>query len=157
MATKRKEWDSLTPTYRARLSRAGITKAGFEGGASIQKARGHAATPEHGVAQALKNPAKFSKYIAKKNVPAPGLSAMQEAIRKNAELDKAFKSMERFKNYIKYNPKTVRANVYGGRTSESGDVSGMDYATATWTSNADMEEIRSMAREQFRGNPWWYH
>jgi len=42
----RKGWDSLSPGYRARLERNGISKTAYAGGASIQAARGHQATPE---------------------------------------------------------------------------------------------------------------
>lgn len=42
----RKGWDSLSSTYRERLSRAGISKADYESGESIKEARGHEKTPE---------------------------------------------------------------------------------------------------------------
>jgi|ERR1700704_2013360 len=42
----RKGWASLSPTYRERLAKAGITEGEYQSGASIQKARGHEATPE---------------------------------------------------------------------------------------------------------------
>lgn len=44
----RKSWDSLTPTYRHRLERGGVTRSQYESGASLKAARGHRATPEHG-------------------------------------------------------------------------------------------------------------
>lgn len=37
----RKSWDELTPAYRARLERNGITRESHAGGASIRKAVGH--------------------------------------------------------------------------------------------------------------------
>lgn len=42
----RKGWSTLSAGYRARLEKAGIGKKDYEGGASIQAARGHKATPE---------------------------------------------------------------------------------------------------------------
>lgn len=63
----------------------------------------------------------------------------------------------RLSSYVKYKDVTVHANVYGGTTSESGLVPGMDYAQAEWTSEADTEELRSRAESQYRGNPWYYH
>ena len=42
-----RNWDNLSPKYRERLSRSGITKSQYESGASLSKARGHAQTPEH--------------------------------------------------------------------------------------------------------------
>lgn len=42
----RKGWDALSPGYRARIERSGMTRGEYEAGQSLQKARGHAATPE---------------------------------------------------------------------------------------------------------------
>lgn len=42
----RKDWDSLSDSYRKRLERGGITKTAYDSGASLSAARGHAATPE---------------------------------------------------------------------------------------------------------------
>ena len=44
MANKRTaaKWDALSPTYRARLERGGITKSAYLSGAKLQKARGQA-------------------------------------------------------------------------------------------------------------------
>lgn len=42
----RKGWDSLSPGYKARLEKNGISKTGYESGASIRAARGHKTTPE---------------------------------------------------------------------------------------------------------------
>jgi hypothetical protein len=63
----------------------------------------------------------------------------------------------RLSSYVKYKDDTVHANVYGGTTSESGLVPGMDYSQAEWTSKADTEELRSRAESKYRGNPWYYH
>jgi len=41
MASRRKQWEDLTPTYRKRLERGGITKSQYESGVSVAKARGH--------------------------------------------------------------------------------------------------------------------
>lgn len=43
----RKNWESLSGNYRARLERSGLTKSAYESGASLSEARGHAKTPEH--------------------------------------------------------------------------------------------------------------
>lgn len=42
----RKGWDSLSPGYRMRMEKAGLTRADYESGQSIKKARGHEKTPE---------------------------------------------------------------------------------------------------------------
>lgn len=39
-SSRRKGWDSLSPTYRKRLQRGGITKTSYGKGASLHKARG---------------------------------------------------------------------------------------------------------------------
>lgn len=38
---RRKGWDSLSPKYRKRLEKNGITREGYNAGEKIQKARGH--------------------------------------------------------------------------------------------------------------------
>jgi len=162
----RKPWSQLAPGTKARKL-AYYKKQGMTPGQVARKynagtlgpqsaARGHAKTPEHGLAEALKKPGKYQTYIKKKNTVA-GATPQQRASNQNAILDSAYRSMRRLSNYVYYNDDTVSANVYGGTTSESGPVPGMSVAEATWTAHADIEEIRSMASNQYRGNPWWYH
>lgn len=55
----RKGWDSLSEAYRKRLIKGGISRAEYEAGASIKKARGHADTPERPVGY---QPSKYPKY-----------------------------------------------------------------------------------------------
>jgi hypothetical protein len=88
-----------------------------------------------------------------------GAKARQVAGERRTRLrDAAFYNIEgRLGDYHKYKRETVEANVYGGETSESGPVPGMDYAQAEWTANADTEELRSRAEPQYKGNPWFYH
>lgn len=59
----RKGWDELSPAYRQRLERGGITPAQYAAGASLSKARGHAKTPEHAERNIdrLKYPEYFSR------------------------------------------------------------------------------------------------
>lgn len=59
----RKGWNSLSPGYRARIEKAGLTKADYEAGQSLQKARGHANTPER---PSRSSPTKFPKYHAER-------------------------------------------------------------------------------------------
>src|SRR5260370_34545619 len=93
MAVKRKGWESLSKTYRDRLSRRGITKSQYEHGRPLSGARGHGATPEHGLKSARKNPKKYGDYIRKRSVPAvkpgPSQSTIQEAYALNAARDAA--------------------------------------------------------------------
>lgn len=45
--TRRKRWEDLTPGYRRRLERRGITPEKHAGGTSLYSARGHAAREEY--------------------------------------------------------------------------------------------------------------
>ena len=172
MAKPRKPWSQLAPGTRARKLRfykkqglsANQVASRYNAGklGSQAAVRGHAKTPEHGLGQALKNPEKYEGYLRRKNQRiiggGPSVTPEDEARKRNELLDKAYRNFHgRLQHYVHYNGDTVRANVYGGETAESGPVPGMSNAEAAWTAQADTEEIRSMASEQYRGNPWWYH
>ena len=158
MASRRKGWDSLSLEYRERLSRNGITKERYERGHKLDVARGHANTPEHGLKEARRNPVKYREYLNKRERTGGGKSPEDKAYELNQTRDAAFYTIKGyFQDYLKYNEATVLANVYGGRTSESGDVPGMSVAEAKWTSQAPAEAIRQRASSQYSGNPWWYH
>jgi hypothetical protein len=165
---RRKGWESLSPDYRGRLSRRGITKSQYEHGRPLSGARGHGATPEHGLQSATRTPAaakKYGDYIRKRTVPGGGTpvpvasaAAEDEAYELNQAKDAAYLNIHsRLKDYYKYKRETVLANVYGGETPESGEVSGMSLAEARWTAQADTEELRAHATPQYQGNPWFYH
>jgi hypothetical protein len=158
VATRRKGWSTLSKTYRDRLLRNGITEARYNRGHKLDVARGHAATPEHGVKEARRNPVKYRKYLEKHERTGGQRPPEDIAHEINEARDAAFYRIKGyFHTYAKYNEATVRANVYGGRTSESGDVDGMSLSESRWTSQADAESIRSRASQQYQGNPWWYH
>src|ERR1700678_3108251 len=61
----RRDWDALSAGYRKRLKSAGITRCQYESGVSLEKARGHARTPEH-PERSSKNPTRYAAYEAKK-------------------------------------------------------------------------------------------
>lgn len=61
----RKGWSSLSPEYRARLEKNGISKSDYESGASIQSARGHSRTPERPIGSTT-NP-QFQQYVFERN------------------------------------------------------------------------------------------
>jgi hypothetical protein len=152
----------LSQATARRYKNKGISKAQYESGKkSLKAARGHVKTPEHGLRDAVKDPVKYREYLAKKTPDRGGavpLSPQDEARIVNSMLDAAYQNMyNSVGSYIKYHDQTVRANVFGGQTRESGEVPGMDYQTALWTSTADTQEIRANAREQYRANPWYYH
>ncbi|MGI8309036.1 hypothetical protein [Saccharopolyspora hattusasensis] len=64
MSRQRKSWNSLSDAYRRRLERGGISRQAYESGASLSKARGHAATPER-PADARRNPGRYADYLAR--------------------------------------------------------------------------------------------
>lgn len=51
-------WGNLSPPYRARLERKGISQSQYESGASLKAARGHERTPESRK-DYLRNPGKY--------------------------------------------------------------------------------------------------
>lgn len=57
----RKGWDQLSPGYRARLEKNGVTEAAYNRGESIQAARGHSQTPERPT-----QAAGFQKYLSER-------------------------------------------------------------------------------------------
>lgn len=171
MARSRKGWQQLSPSYRARLQKAGITKSQYESGVSLSKARGHGQTPEHGIREAIRNPRKYQKYIAKRTGygggPSGGTARPPEEVAReiNAILDAAYENIHsRLKDYHKYRDRNVRANVYGGirgpqflGEGPETEMPRMDTEDAIWTANADTEALRSRASNQTEGNPWFYH
>src|SRR5271155_210446 len=113
MAASRKGWQQLSPGYRNRLTKAGITKRQYESGASLSRARGHAATPEHGLKDAIRNFGKYRKYITKRTRTGPTARPPEEIARDiNEILDSAYNNIHaRLGDYHKYKPANVRANV----------------------------------------------
>lgn len=62
----RKTWSSLSDGYRNRLERNGVTREQYESGASLEKARGHGATPEH-PERAESNKEKYKDYLGNRD------------------------------------------------------------------------------------------
>lgn len=55
------KWDALTPAYRQRLSRHGVTRETYLSGANLKAARGHRVTPENR-AEVARHPERFTRY-----------------------------------------------------------------------------------------------
>jgi len=64
---RRRPWESLTPAYRRRLERGGISRAHYESGTPLTTARGHATTPER--PDRLDRRAEYAAYRAKRSKP----------------------------------------------------------------------------------------
>jgi hypothetical protein len=63
---RNRNWDSLSPSYRSRLARSGISRGDYESGASLESARGHKSTPEH-PERAESNAQRYSDYLRNRN------------------------------------------------------------------------------------------
>lgn len=98
----KRDWNSLSPTYRARLTRGGINRAAYESGASLRAARGHSSTPEH--PSDLITPGKsvkprYQPYVAEHQRLVRELQAKKERV---------------FGNRIKFNRARSEKYVSGG-------------------------------------------
>jgi hypothetical protein len=69
----RKGWNALSPTYRKRLEKAGISQADYAAGTSISGARGHLHTPER---PSQVNPSKHGGYLQRRD------ALIQQVVRK---------------------------------------------------------------------------
>jgi hypothetical protein len=74
----RRGWDALSPGYRQRLERKGISRGDYESGISIQAARGHAHTPERPAQPNIA--AKFPQYAANRSQKIRDLEAKKQRV-----------------------------------------------------------------------------
>jgi hypothetical protein len=86
---KRRVWETLSESYRARLQKGGITKSKYEAGESLKAARGHATTPENS-REYQRNPGRFKEYRERRKsiidrVVAKKKEAFEWTIRWNEE------------------------------------------------------------------------
>lgn len=90
-----RNWDALSPAYRHRLEKAGITKGAYQRGASLTAARGHKETPER-PERAISNPERYKEYLSR---------------RRRLETRVISKKEKMFGNAKKYSRKRSAANV----------------------------------------------
>lgn len=64
---QRRPWDSLSPAYRRRLERSGVSQSQYDSGVPLTVARGHAKTPERPGRQDRR--ADYAAYRAKRTQP----------------------------------------------------------------------------------------
>jgi hypothetical protein len=127
----RKGWESLSPGYRSRLERGGISKSAYERGETIKSARGHNSTPER---PSLSNPIQFPTYHSER----------QKLI--NAVI---IKKQQHFGASPKWNPTRAKANLMKYAPS---------MASLRWAMNADYEEWLDAIRESPAEFAWLgYH
>lgn len=103
----RKGWSTLSPGYRARLEKAGISKREYEGGQSIREARGHKATPERPTQAAA-----FPTYQAERQRLTDKLAARKHYMfstrpiwnprKSNARFQKEPPSMASMRKWVKF-------------------------------------------------------
>lgn len=74
----RRGWDSLSPGYRQRLERAGISQSDYEAGRSIRAARGHANTPERPTQSNI--PFEFPHYAQNRSQKIRDLEAKKQRV-----------------------------------------------------------------------------
>lgn len=109
-----RSWEGLSPAYRARLQRAGITRKAYENGAPVTAARGHARTPER-PERALKKPDRYEGYlqtraelvkrvVARKKELFGGTMRYKRNRRGKMVYEKAFNEQESREAVERYNP-----------------------------------------------------
>lgn len=92
----RKGWEALSPGYRATLEKGGITRAAYERGDSLKKARRHDKTPEHPPRDLSKIAKQFPEYVR---------------TRRNLENEVEQRKRALWAGFPKYNPITARRNL----------------------------------------------
>jgi hypothetical protein len=160
---RQRNWESLSPSYRERLSRNGISKAAYEAGSPVTAARGHAKTPER-PERAQRDPGRYPEYIQKRATKPPGKPRKPSSAKQAQDLEnarnRAFRQMIRLAyrtGYAWVNIDTIEANCFGGFTAESGAVPGMTLAEARFTATMNDDDLQILAAPQYRANPWFYH
>lgn len=97
----RKGWASLSPAYRTRLEKAGLSQSDYESGASISKARGHEKTPERPHSF---DAARFPEYSSERDRLIQDLEAKKERMFG----DRPRWSAKRSARYIREKPPSMR-------------------------------------------------
>jgi hypothetical protein len=135
---ERKPWDSLSASYRERLSRKGITPESHARGESIRAARGHENTPEH-PREVLTKPEKFRDYVSDRQ------NLIQQVARRKRRL---------FGLDHKFNPrrsnKVISAGWDGGHAPSNSQL--------RWAIGADEDELmEAMTSGDEDYSFLWYH
>jgi hypothetical protein len=92
----RKGWQSLSAEYKARLEKGGVSRSDYEGGQSIQKARGHGATPEN---PRQYDPQKYQKYHTTRTQLESQLEVRKRQLYGNSARWDATASARNIRNY----------------------------------------------------------
>lgn len=76
---RRKGWDSLSDSYRKRLTRSGITKAEYESGVDLSRARGHGSREKE---RFFEQTARFARRFAREYGRPELTSSIRENVRR---------------------------------------------------------------------------
>ena len=147
----RRSWQSLSPAYRRRLERGGITAATY-GKVSASAARGHARTPER-PSRAAKNPLRYPQYIAKR----PGFKPVTRR-----QFDKVFERIDPLEqlsrdDYWNAMPPIVRRQWVDWQDAahnayiDAGGETAPGYITQSWEIMTDVEH------PEWDERLFWYH
>jgi hypothetical protein len=148
------QWNALSPAYRARLERKGITLGRYIAGDNLKSARGKGSGPEH-PGDAVKNPKKYPNYRPRKKEEFKGgQKGPSKEQRENLEDQFVANFDQQLGHYFKYNRETVIQNA---KTAE--------FRHLIMGINGDAEELRDWARDDLYTskrngkdyNPFWYH
>lgn len=89
----RRNWDSLSDSYRSRLERSGISRSDYQSGQSLRAARGHATTPEH-PGQGISRP-EFREYYRSEERAERHTQDLQRAV--NAKIEDVFSEHHKYR------------------------------------------------------------
>jgi len=110
----RKGWDALKPSYRQRIINAGLTRADYEAGGSLKKARGHENTPER---PSSYDPTKYQKYNAERK----RLIGLVEQRKENLFGDRVRWNRQRSDRAIREKPPSMK-NLRWALTAEESEI-----------------------------------
>lgn len=131
-----RNWNNLSDSYRSRLERNGISRSDYESGASLDKVRGHGATPEH-PERAESNPERYKDYLGTRNQL---INDIQRAKRELFDASGKFNNAHS-KKYIKVDSASGHVRTKQQLQEILKIAKGLKDGTITWA--------------QFQGNPDW--
>jgi hypothetical protein len=145
----RNAWESLSDSYRKRLTRGGIDRAAYERGDSLKTARGHKAgkTPEHPT-DLFKSPEKYKEYrerkVKRENQKFKG--GQKEKTDHDDLIERALRNAVRqLGEGYRFNEERIKKNL---KRMSAGELRDAAVISA--------DEWRNRARKQGKFNPWWY-
>lgn len=135
--SRRKAWEELSPAYRERLKRAGITRRAHESGVSIARASGHKER-EKPVPNIPANARKYLKTPTDRQKMSASRDELVEQVQRHAY------SLLANKHYFN------RAEVFK-RIDNSPEI------TLRLMLRMDLSQWERLARPQYGRNPFYYH